>query len=494
MNSTEQKRSVPFPWLVSGILFGTAFLHPWMWWLFIPALVLFIHSAVRARSRWSVVGGSVCVGTLKAAGAIAWFWHTYPLTWVELGPPLQQVLFIGFYWAHVSLAIGMGMIVAGLGIHTIARRDTRYLLVFPVLLIASEVAGSLIFSALALGVGSTINISFSFGYLGYLLAYAPGFLPLAALGGVYVLSGYAGFIGVLVYIVWFERHIFSRRTWAGIITFVLTPPLVMGVWNAQIRDVSSNTMRVAVVESSLDAYQLTGRNGKRLQQQVTREASNAAFAHDVDVVIHPEGGSFLDLFQSEAEALAYVRERGGAIVIGSGNERVEEGKIVLQAHILDPEHDAVYRFGKQYLVPQGEYVIYYIAGFLKLIGSEDLVEELLGWSLYPGDSLDYTDIPSDVPAVLFCTEGVDPFAVRRLVADRDAKFIAHISSHSWFHSSLLLRPQLDRMLRVQAVWNGVPIVEAGNQSPGKAYLPDGSAIHGEFVAEGLRWKVFLYEL
>jgi hypothetical protein len=45
------------------------------------------------------------------------------------------------------------------------------------------------------------------------------------------------------------------------------------------------------------------------------------------------------------------------------------------------------------------------------------------------------------------------------------------------------------MLKVQAVWSGVPIVQAANMGPAMVYLPNGTAFRPEVVAEGERWRV-----
>jgi hypothetical protein len=45
------------------------------------------------------------------------------------------------------------------------------------------------------------------------------------------------------------------------------------------------------------------------------------------------------------------------------------------------------------------------------------------------------------------------------------------------------------MLSVQAVWNNVPIVSAGNMSPSKLYLPNGTIKTGELLESHQLWSL-----
>lgn len=476
-------------WTVSGLLFFLAFLHPWVWWLFVPALVLFIRAAVVTRTVCRVITGSLLVGTLKAAGAIAWFWHVFPISWLELSPSVQ-LFAIGFYWMNVSFVIGIGMIVAGLAARYLASRGVAILL-FPIALVCAEVAGSFLFSILSLGPGVSLNTSFSFGYVGYLASYAPGALGIAMWGGVYALSAYGAFAACAAYLlISFNSHR-ERRVALSVIAAVVVLAFISAIALVA-RSTPSEGKRIAVVETAVTAYQLTSTAGTALYDGIVRQAVSSALDTNPDLVVLPEGASFLRLFRSEEEAFERLARSGGPIVVGSGNVRREDGTTVLRAHVLDPARREVLYFDKQYLVPQGEHTIYYITWLLSLIGKDDLVAEAMRWELHPGEPHSYENVVSAIPSVLFCTESVNPLAVRSILSGRDTDLVVHLTSHSWFHQPFLLRPQLDRMLRIQAVWNGATIVEASNLSSSAMYRPDGTAVSGELTGSGARWKVYEY--
>jgi apolipoprotein N-acyltransferase len=70
-------------------------------------------------------------------------------------------------------------------------------------------------------------------------------------------------------------------------------------------------------------------------------------------------------------------------------------------------------------------------------------------------------------------------------------FIAHPTSHAWFHESKILWQQQDVMLKVQALWNDVAIVSAGNMAYGALYTKAGKKIQPTPVKTGESWQVSL---
>ena len=76
-----------------------------------------------------------------------------------------------------------------------------------------------------------------------------------------------------------------------------------------------------------------------------------------------------------------------------------------------------------------------------------------------------------------------------MAKERKLPFVAHPISHAWFHSSKILWQQQDVMLRIQARWQGIPIVSAGNMMQGKLYLPNGQIDNGEIIESGDGWNI-----
>jgi apolipoprotein N-acyltransferase len=168
---------------------------------------------------------------------------------------------------------------------------------------------------------------------------------------------------------------------------------------------------------------------------------------------------------------------------------------VIRASVIDFASHAVYQSDKQYLVPQGEYMPHLYNLLFRQIGLGPALDILYPiMSFQPGPLVSQQDWSSNIPGVLFCFESIDPLAVRRLMSERTPPFIAHILSHAWFHNPILFWQQTDQMLRVQAVWNQITIVSAGNYGPSKAYLPNGQIIIPTALETGEHWSVGVVEI
>jgi len=148
---------------------------------------------------------------------------------------------------------------------------------------------------------------------------------------------------------------------------------------------------------------------------------------------------------------------------------------------------------KQYLTPQGEYLPWLTEQVLELTGNTAALNNPHLGNYIRGPRVAIEN--SDISAVLFCFEAINPIAIRTLLKQYPEKppFIAHPIAHGWFHSNVLYQHQLDTMLRIQAVWNQVTIISAGNMTTGKVYLPNGRLYSPPHVAKGDRWSIQIVE-
>lgn len=135
---------------------------------------------------------------------------------------------------------------------------------------------------------------------------------------------------------------------------------------------------------------------------------------------------------------------------------------------------------------------YFYIATLSAFGMREAVIEINKKLAYrPGPFATQADLPELVPGILFCFESADPNGVRRLLKERELPFIAHPISHAWFHESKILWQQQDVMLKIQALWNDVPIVSAANMAKGALYTPDGKKVLPVPIASGKSWQVSL---
>ena len=476
-------------------MFFLAFLHPFLLWLVVPAVAVLIHAITLNHNPLLVLKGALLVGTLKAAGGIAWFLHSFPISWLGIESAEAQLLLISFYWLSVSLMIGVGFAIFIFATHYFGKQyPFAYLLLFPLTFVLAEIFSSLVFSLYSIGPGITLNVGFTFGYVGYALAASTLPLPLASLGGIYALSAGVGGLGVLLYLLTWRRE-WSRLKLFLVVYVLLILLIVTVTQSPDTANHSSNNQKVAAVYTYLPADVLVSKEGPRIRKQAVSEAVELAATHYPDIIVLPEMANFQSHFPTSEELLDYLSERGDPIVIDSKKVTRSNGHSGVSSLIYDSARNTTYTIDKNFLVPQGEYLPYLIIGALKLLGQKDFLERYSKEYVYqPGTPADYSSIPDNVPSVLFCFSSVMPNGVAKEKAGRDTKLLVHPIAHGWFHEPHLMWLQLDLMLKTQAVQNRVTIVKAGNMAPEKLYLPDGSTTHGLLAGGGKYWKVFIYDV
>jgi len=236
-----------------------------------------------------------------------------------------------------------------------------------------------------------------------------------------------------------------------------------------------------------------------LRRALLNEAVDVALATGAMYVLLPEGARFNDANLSAEQAYELLRFQSGdatVILIDSGRTSLAPKATALRATIYDGVSKQAWQVDKQYLVPQGEYVPLYFGALFSLLVDKDTVSNLSTvFDYVPGPYNNQTVIPDNLPRILFCHSSADPVGVRRILADgAEVPFIAHPISHSWFGGSQILKHQQTAMLRIQALWNNVTIVSAGNMTKGELYDKDGKVRKPAEVGRGERWTVSIIDL
>ena len=472
-------------WAAAGVLLSLPFLVPVVWFLVLPGLMVFLYCVQYAETERERFLGGYSVGIMHAMSGLAAIWHVYPLVVFGMAPSIGQVFIIAVLWMLFAASIGIGTAILA---HLWNQAPSRgwYWLLFPFGLVLSEALGSIGFSLFTLGFGNGLNAYFSFGYVGLALAETDSLLAFARFGGVYALTFVAGTIAVLSYLTMFRQYPrVVTLGWLVVCAGVVMVQFMGGEYQPQ-------QQSVLVVETYFDSALLNQPSGEDTKAHALTESVEAALAQPERTILLPEDSRLVNSFLSPEDALAWVvAERGHAPVqlIDSGRYDLPTGQVILRAHIFDTATNQVYLTDKQYLAPFGEYIP---LTFLVLFASiEQLIEYAImpGITYEPGPSTRYIAAPSHTPAVLFCMESVSTVGVRRALHTNPAPYVVHPTSHAWFHSHQFLQPNLERMLRVQAVWGRVPIISAGNMNPSQLYLPDGSILTTEPIEQHQYWSL-----
>ncbi len=455
-------------WVGSGILLMLAI--PWLWWLFVPALLGWLKVYLETESGKQLFLGLLIFATLKYAGGIIWFWQVYPLEWLGLERGLGQLSLIGLYWLVTSLVLGLGFAIVLYGFKFAIKQRLVWLWLLPIVWVIAELFASWLFSVYSLGPMIEPNAKFSFGYLGYLLADS-SWLQLSQWGGVYILTAFG--VGLVSWCYFLYARLFKKELLLGLIGFSLVLGMAFSVWTFES---SQSDLVVKSINTQFDGVGLMTNDGvKRKKLMLLEYVTEALKDDEVDILLLPEDSRFTLAFPDPSFALQFLMANSNrdVVLVDSTTMVDSRGELVLRAFIYDTKVEMVYVVDKQYLVPQGEFMPYLHGWLLEKVMSRDLLERAQGQRFVPGVFSDYDMVSNEVPPVLFCFESVSPTGVKNLLSQQPASVVLHQVSHGWFNHPTILWFNLERMLKVQAVWNQVTIIEAANMKTGKTYLPNG---------------------
>ncbi len=456
--------------LTIGICIGIPFVYP----MTVP--IAYLGFFLLWRLIYSVSQSTLplllsLVFGVKALMSLSWFWSTLPITWLpQLAYP-TQVIAAFFYWSTSALWLASTGVVLAVLVAVLRRWGSAPLTFgLPVAVVLAEYLGAVLFSLMTIGPGGSIGGGFSFGHSGYLFSWL---YPFAIWGGVYAV-GVFGLLGISLLHRWYE----SKKIQSVAIAFCTIIGLF--AYSFSILSASGIPATIALVQTdSLPRERISN-----LEPLVT-----AALATGADYVLLPEDSRyFTEGYQvptigpvDAVDAWRIFNPTSTAMVIDSGRTTLASGAVVQRAYLWD--ESSLYAADKAYLVPQGEYMPSLYAWALRVLGLGLVADALSATINYvPGTMMIAKEAPSYVPQILFCFESVSPLAAKRLMTTRPSDFIVHPMSHSWFHTPTVLWPQLETMLRFQAVYAGVPIISVGNDVRGSAYLPNGTMLAPETIA------------
>tara|TARA_B100000508_G_scaffold14126_1_gene9682 strand:- start:4333 stop:5826 length:1494 start_codon:yes stop_codon:yes gene_type:complete len=479
-------------WLAVGLLLGVGFLEPLLWLLGLVGIGYFLYLALETevKARTKLIGAGLA-WTIKYLCSLLWFWSAYPIDWlaVELGG--IQIALIFAYWFTASLWLGFGGVYV-VGISLLLKRfgsltKTYLYILMPLLWVSGELFGSIAFSVITFGPGSTITPAFSFGYVGYLVGEHNLFLQLSQFGGVYFLSMVAVAIPVTFLL------IKKVQKTAPVLLVALFLYGTGFLFSPATDTTYSEAHYVITIDTQFDVKELRDRNNAGVNEELNKAVASA-LEFEPDYIILPEDSRLFDQNSSVGTAKARFQlefNNPQVILIDSGryNQPGVEGSY-LQTFIYDGDNP-VGRVQKRYLVPQGEYMPTLYVNTLSLLGYGHIVDRVSqSISFRVGTESDQSVLSDQTPGVLFCFESVNPLGVREIMNERSSvPFIAHPISHAWFHEPQQLWSQLDTMLQIQAIWNGQYIISSGGHVAGALYTPEGSIIQPQTIASGDGWTI-----
>jgi len=473
--------------VLTASLLAAAQLFEVLWWLAVPGILLLVHVIQKTKRPRQLFWFGWLIGSANALAAIAWFWSVYPLDWLGLAGN-SQLSIIGAYWLITGLVMGLGF---GISLW-LYKKSSMPFWTLPGWLLLGESLGAFLFSMYSYGYGSYFNTNFSFGWLGYLVAEVPILQSLAAFGGVYLLSLWLCVSAVILwYLTTTQNH---KRSFVAVGLLVLIPFGTHLVNQYQLQTHPPTMPVVIAIDTLFDPVLQMQSGGWAKREATIAVAVDKALAFGPRTILLSEDAHLPNFYGGHEATLEHIKTEATAPVqvITSAKTTLPDNTTTQRGYVYDTNSDTVFTVDKQYLVPQGEYISYFYYPFLKLFAGARYQSLFGQLTSQPGPHKSYDKAPEATPALLFCMESVAPRAAWSRQRQYDTPYLVHLISHSWFNEPTQLWRQLDRMLQVQALWTGVPIVSAGNLANGKLYLSNGRHSAGTVLFENEMYRLTAY--
>jgi hypothetical protein len=420
-----QKYQILFFYIFSGLFLGIGVVVSELWFFGLVGVGFFAHLVFGKEGSAKNDIGKRCLhywgGTLafitKAALATSVLWSVYPIAWVPDKWWWAELLMIGLYWGLAATALGVfGFLVVYLSLQIKQRFGAVVAAsLLPFWFVLAEVLGSLVFSLVFYGAGSTVNVAYSLGYVGYLLAEHQGLLLLAKIYGVYSLTIVFVYLGIGLW--WLQQTAKIKINITYPLLIFITTLLAITAKIDFANPLPSSGQTVVTVDTKFggtDYYSLADYTA--LKADEVEKAVDVALSLNPRYLLLPEGAGFvaneIDL-EFARRRLGFFYSESETVIIDSGTKLLPNGDKLVRGVIYDGKNKELSEVFKSYLVPQGEYLPYIFSFILKLTAPEEfLAETKKDLNFIAGEESSFL-VNSHLPSILFCFGSVDPTAVWR---------------------------------------------------------------------------------
>jgi apolipoprotein N-acyltransferase len=462
---------------LSGAILGAPFLVPVAWPLvfvgLVPLLVSLENGSLARRSSFTlgVIAGLALYG--EALWAI--FWTVLPLNWLGVFTPAFQIIIVSVSWSLTSLGLAVWTGFFAVTYNKLRQRTWLDVLLVASLWVLAEYAGAWWFGIQNLGPGSILGPNFTLPFIGNVLAHDVALVQLAWLGGVYALSFLCALVSALIYAAWSFPNM-RKYAFIGLVALVL----VWGVTGIGMRHIASSPqgphVSVAAVSTQRPAvFTLTQEEGTA---QASTTLAELPATKGADIVIVPEGTDLIQTLNmiapSRGEKLLRALYADAApSFVDSGNAYSSVATLRSRITLYDVASGSYQYQDKRFLLPDGEYVPWYVQAWVGLVGQSTALSEVSGRNgLTPAPEIRPLVVASTTIGVLFCDETMSPDLYRSLALQGASVFV-NVASHAWFHGSHLVADQMRDTAIVRAVESRRWYVQASNIAPSFVLDPYG---------------------
>ncbi len=483
LNNISEKIREIFSWenptlalpLIGGGLVAIGMNTYIFWWCVFFGIIPFFHFLAKVRSRRNAFWGGVAFGSVVMGGAFAWGWGALPLDWMGISNPLLAYPLVGLLWVFESLVYGGIIGIASIIFYKLRSHTWKDYFLFPSLIVISEWVSALSISLIWWGGDTPIGPHWTLGSIGYPLAESETLRSFAAVGGIYLLSFIAIFLGLGIYRIIAGGVSSLKRTLLSFLGVFFLFVLLGTLINAHYKNsVPEKTISVATTQTHIDA-KATENLDDALSQFETLTALlltiNKGTVNDTPagLVILPEDDRFGLLLNMVGE-----RGRVGEI-LGTQNASttlVTSGRTPLLGGIakstltyLDGSGSSRAVYEKSLLMPFGEYIPSWVSFLTRMSGGSKWVTAYengrgyrVGERREIGTLSDGTKIGGS-----FCSEIVSPVIFRSLVKD-GATMLFNSASHASLHGIYFIKITERHHAQIRAAESNRFLVGATNYS------------------------------
>lgn len=470
--------------LVSATFYILAYNWPKIFWpLILIAIALLFYIVEKTSSAKEAFWRGMLFGIIVMGGVLFWFLEAYPLSWAGITDPIWGVSVVILVWLFSSIILGIFFGFWAFLLRKISFGDWCDAFLAPSLWVLLEFVRSYFFSIIWAGPNSLIGPYWTFGFLGYPLAWSRFFIALAPWGGVYFLGFVGVFVGYLIFRLY--KHSLVKKNWKLFLLPMLILVLLIAI-NSMFteRNFSRNGdfLGVAVVNTNFKATEFDEEGLASASERtiVLKRLLNEASKQKPDMVIFPEDSRVLDHVGRENIEIALKEADKKIVIIDSViMAKDAETKSRLMSITLGESDTSFYE--KRFLMPHGEYLPYIDIWVAKMLGQNKWLENFKAFRSYEAGTeiRPYVDAGYSMGA-LFCSE-IIPESFYRKLALSGAQFFVNVASHADFHGSDILYNQTLSLAKMKSASNGRFFVESGNFVP--SFVVDDK---GRIIYESIR--------
>lgn len=461
--------------IASGVLLAISANFPVWWWLSLVGLVPFLVVAYQVTARIAFWWGWL-FGAVYMTGVWWFLFDTLPLDWAGIESQMAGYILVSYSLILVAI---IPSVLSGVWSYLFARYRQGNL--WDIGLgtgwwVFLELARAWLVSVFLYGPGGSVGINWTSGFLGYNLAPSSLLLPLASLGGVYLLSAVAVTCNLFILVAWRLRTSgqFGQKKFKlgglglaalGVIGLALVYQQVF------LTAETDRSVRFGVANTYAPSYSRVTKDELRLQLADKKDFVSGQLSEMEimpEVMVFPEDNRLLWYLATEGERdfIENLGDQSGPTLwIDSERAPNQSGSPNLRFTYLDDSNGDYEYSGKEFLIPHGEYVPYVSKFFLTMIGKREWV---VGFENIRRNSRGEYSRGYDYQGLYVEATACSDLMLANLYSgavDRGAGFLINSASHSLFNGSQILYHQTVNVAKVRAVETNRYFIYSANFMP-----------------------------